>query len=547
MLRVTERLLTSGHAVWFVAAYAAAPGGKFQAAPKSRRLITPNAKEAPVLEAKLRELRARYGEYADMKAAISLLSWDQEVYMPPKGAAARGLQLATLSGLGHRLLTAPEMGTLLHDLDNHRDELAPDDRAFVAEALYDHTRALQLPEAFVRRFAEEQSKAYEAWVRARRESDFAAFQPHLETMVDLLRRKADYHGYQHTPYDALLEDYERGMTTAQLRDLFDELGPKQRNLVARVAASGERAETVWLDQEWPEAEQWALTLEVLRAMGYDLDAGRQDKSVHPFTTNFGVRDVRITTRFNPRDPFSALMGSMHEGGHALYEQGFPFEDERTVLAEAPSLGIHESQSRLWENLVGRSLPFWRWCTPLLRRHFPTQAMGLEPETVHRVLNRVRPSLIRVEADECTYNLHIILRFEIETALIERQIEAKDVPPLWNEKMKAYLGLDVPDDAHGCLQDIHWSHGAMGYFPTYALGNLYAAQLFERITQEISDLWAHVEAGDLAPLLGWLREHVHRYGRRKRAVEIVRDATGRDPDPKAFLRYLEEKFGDIYGL
>ncbi len=500
-----------------------------------------------MLEAKTQDLRARYGEYADLKASLAVLSWDQEVYMPPKGAAARGQQLATLSGLAHRLLTAPEMGALLHELDEQRDRLAPDERAFVAEALYDYTRAKQLPESFVRRFAEEQSKAYEAWTHARRASDFAAFRPHLETMVDLLRQKADYHGYADTPYDALLEDYERGMTTAHLRALFEELAPRQQDLVSRAAMPDRMAECAWLDQEWPEAGQWAFTMDVLRATGYDLDAGRQDKSAHPFTTNFGIRDVRITTRFNLRDPFSALMGSLHEAGHALYEQGFPPEDERTVLAEAPSLGIHESQSRLWENLIGRSLPFWRWCAPLLRRHFPAQAHGIESEAVYRAVNRVQPSLIRVEADECTYNLHIILRFEIETALVERHIEARDVPALWKEKMKAYLGLDVPDDAHGCLQDIHWSHGSMGYFPTYALGNLYAAQLFEKVREDIPDLWSHVASGDFAPLLDWLREQVHRIGRRKRAVEIVRDATGREPDPQAFLRYLEHKFGGLQAL
>ncbi|HNR30392.1 MAG TPA: carboxypeptidase M32 [Candidatus Hydrogenedentes bacterium] len=493
-------------------------------------------------EAKLRDLRARFGEYADVKAAIALLSWDQEVYMPPKGAAARGQQLATLSGLAHRLLTSGEMGALLKDLGEAGDGLGPDDRALVFETLHDYTRATQLPEAFVRRFAEEQSKAYEAWVRARRASDFAMFRPHLETMVDLLRRKADYHGYEQTPYDALLADYERGMTTARLREIFGELAPKQRDLVARIAASGPQREPAWLDQEWPEPAQEALTVDVLRAMGYDFEAGRQDKSAHPFTTNFGIRDVRITTRFNPRDPFSALMGSMHEGGHALYEQGFPPEDERSVLAEAPSLGIHESQSRLWENLIGRSLPFWRWCTPLLQRHFPDQARALNPEAAYRALNRVAPSLIRVEADECTYNLHVILRFEIEVALIEGELAVADLPDVWNGKIKDYLGLDVPDDARGCLQDIHWSHGAMGYFPTYALGNLYAAQLFEEIVEDIPALWTQVEHGDFAPLLAWLREHVHRHGRRKKAVEIVRDATGREPDAQAFLRYLECKFG-----
>lgn len=487
-------------------------------------------------------LKALFKDYLDVRAAVSVLGWDQEVMMPPKGAAARGAQLAALSAMAHRLLTAPEMARALDDAE--RDADSEEARRLVAEMRFDYTRATQVPEAFVRRFTVAQSRAYEAWTRARSASDFHLFLPHLRIMVDLLREKSEFHGYSDTPYDALIEDYERGMTTAQIAPLFAELAPKQSAIVARIAAQGAPEVPAWLDRVWDEQAQSTLTLRVLRDMGYDFDAGRQDKSVHPFTTSFGLYDVRITTRFSPDEPFSALMGSMHEGGHALYDQGFRPEDEGTVFAEGASLGLHESQSRMWENLIGRGQAFWRYALPIMREHFPDLPRAAGAEDLYRAVNRVEPSFIRVEADECTYNLHIILRFEIERALIEGRLDAAEVPEVWNAKMKAYLGLDVPDDARGCLQDIHWSHGSMGYFPTYALGNLYAAQLFEQIRVDLPDLDERVARGEFGPLLDWLRKHVHCFGRRKSAVETVRDATGREPGPDAFLRYLETKFGAL---
>ena len=491
--------------------------------------------------------RERLGEVYDLRAATALSHWDMEVNMPPKGGPARGKQLATLSALTHRLFTAEEFGGLLHRLHEMNDKLAADEATLVAETLYDYERARKLPEAFVQRLAEEESKAYQVWVKAREASDFQMFQPNLETLVDLARQRAEYLGYEDTPYDALLEDYERGMTAGRLQETFDALLPRQKRLVARIAAAGPQTGLDWLEGAWEEDAQWRMTLRVLEDMGYDFAAGRQDRSVHPFTTNFDIGDVRITTRVNASELFSCLTGSIHEGGHALYEQGFREEDRRTTLAEAPSLGIHESQSRMWENMAGRSLPFWEHYTPLLRQHFPGRLDTVSPEQVYRAINQVRPSLIRVEADECTYNLHIILRFEIEKALVEGDLAAGEVPGAWNEKMKDYLGLDVPDDARGCLQDIHWSHGSFGYFPTYALGNLYAAQLFEQISEDVPGLWEHVRRGDFAPLLGWLRTQVHRAGRRKTAVELVRDATGREPGPDPFLRYLEGKYEALYEL
>lgn len=488
----------------------------------------------------------RLGEVIDVQAAIALLHWDEEVYMPVKAGEARGRQLATLSALAHRMFTSPDMGGMIEELLGQADKLDMDQRKLMEETWYDYQRAVRLPDTFVERFAEACSRSYHAWVTARAESNFSLFQPRLETMVGLLREKAEYLGYEGSPYNALLEEFERGMRMEELRDLFFSLAPRLTALAQRIAAA-DPPDTRWLDHSWDEPPQWDFSLKVLTDMGFDFEAGRQDRSVHPFTTNFDICDVRITTRINPRDLFSGLMGSIHEGGHALYEQGFLEKDRRTLLAQAPSLGIHESQSRLWENIIGRSLPFWKHYLPELKKQYPGQLDTITPEQVHRAINRVRPSLIRVEADECTYNLHIMLRFEIEVALIEGAIHVEDVPALWNAKMKQYLGVDVPEDRLGCLQDIHWAHGAMGYFPTYALGNLYAAQLYEKMLQDMPAFWNHIEQGDFSPARQWLRGHVHQVGRRQTASAIIEAATGAKPSTEPFLHYLCGKYGPLYGL
>ncbi|MBM3288817.1 MAG: carboxypeptidase M32 [Candidatus Hydrogenedentes bacterium] len=493
------------------------------------------------------QLRERVNAVADIHASIAVLQWDQEVYMPPKGAVSRGMQLATLSALAHREFTAAETGRLLDACESVRGELNEADERLVAIARYDFERARKLPETFVHTFAQETSAAFGAWVQARDASDFAQFRPYLDRLVGLSREKAEYLGYTGSPYNALLEDYERGMTSEQLKVIFAELAEKQSMLVERVLASPRRADTSWPGGEWDVQAQWDFGMRVLRNLGYDLEAGRQDKSVHPFSTIFAIDDVRITTRFSTGEFFSSLTGTIHECGHALYMQGHSREDARTMLADGASLGMHESQSRMWENMIGRSLPFWKHYTPVLREHFPGRLDSVTPEQIYAALNRVHPSLVRVEADECTYNLHIILRFEIEVGLIEGTLRVDDVPAAWNAAVKRYLGLEVPDDARGCLQDIHWSHGAFAYFPTYALGNLYAAQLFEVIERDIPALWDHVASGDFAPLLAWLRSRVHRHGRRKLAPELMREIAGAVPSSEAFLTYLEQKYGALYRL
>lgn len=486
---------------------------------------------------RLRELLA---EIHDLSAAMSLLEWDMEVMMPPKGAVARGAQLATLAAIRHRLQTSPELARLLDDLARRTTD--SDEARLVAEARHDYERATKLPESFVRRFAEAQSAGYNAWLGAKANSDFAAFRPHLETLLELAREATGHYGYEGSPYNALLDNFERGMRAERLRPLLADLAARQKQLVARIVEHQAPRNDAWLEGTWDIAAQRAFSLRVLADMGYDLDAGRLDTAPHPFCTHFDIQDVRITTRYDERDPFSALFSTMHEAGHALYDQGFDPAWNRTPLADAPSLGIHECNSRMWENIVGRSEAFWTHYLPVLREHFPGRLDGVSVGQVLGVVNRVAPSLIRVESDECTYNLHVIARFELEMDLIEGRLAVADLPEAWNARYREYLGIEVPDDAHGCLQDVHWSHGMFGYFPTYTLGNLYAAQVFETACAEMPTLWDDIAAGRLLPLREWLRTKIHLVGRRHMAPDIVRSITGSEPAADAFLAYLERKFG-----
>ncbi len=496
--------------------------------------------------AELGELRGKLAEVFDVRAAIGLLSWDQEVNMPPKAAPARGQQLATLSGVAHRMFTDKGVGELLRRLGEAKG-LCADERRLVSETAYDYGRATKLPESFVTRFSEAASRGFHAWIKAKKDNRFSGFQQELDTLVGLCRERAELMGYEGSPYNALLEDYERGLRVEALRPMFATLARRQSALIGKIVKSPKQADLSWLDAAWDAGKQWDFTLRLLKDMGYDFAAGRQDKAEHPFTSEFDLYDVRVTTHLYEDNLFAGMMASLHEGGHALYEQGLREEDRRTPLGQAVSLGIHESQSRMWENLVGQSRPFWNHYGEVLRGYFPQELKGVSAEQIFRAVNHVEPTLRRLEADECTYNLHIILRFEIEVDLIEGRLKTADVPARWNELMKKYLGLDVPDDAQGCLQDVHWSHGALGYFPTYTLGNVYGAQMFDRIQQDIPELWTQIGQGNFCALLGWLREKVHRVGRRRLPAEIVRDATGKDPGVEPYLRYLEGKYGELYGL
>lgn len=498
---------------------------------------------------KLATLRQRLREVTDLQHAAAVLHWDQETYMPPGGLQARASQLSTLQGLAHQKFIADEIGQLLQDLAGPASELDPDsdEASLVRVTLREYTKARKVPSELEAALARATSLAHAAWVKARAASDFALFLPNLQQVLDLTLQKAEALGYQDRIYDALLDQYEPEMKTAQVEAIFTDLKAQIVPLIHAINEQLDAVDDSCLYGTFDEQKQWQMTLEVLERMGYDFQRGRQDRSAHPFTTSFSVDDVRVTNRIKEDYFATALFGAMHEGGHALYDQGVAPALEGTPLEGGASLGVHESQSRMWENLVGRSRGFWRFFFPRLRQFFPAQLDGLDAETLYRAVNKVKPSLIRIEADEVTYNLHIMLRFEMENELLEGKIKLADAPQAWNAKVQAYLGLTPPDDAHGILQDVHWSSGLIGYFPTYALGNLLAAQMFEKIRADIPDLDAKIEQGEFAPLLDWLRQNVHRHGAKFTPDVLTRRVTGRPLEAAPFVRYLKAKYGELYQI
>lgn len=493
---------------------------------------------------------AKWADITALGSAAAVLSWDQETQMPPKGQATRSHSLSVLAGLHHDKLTDP---SLLDAIDAASTEAhATGDATLIDQTIAarrDVIRALAVPGDLARRSAELQSRALGTWQQARHDDDFAAFAPLLSEVVAITKEQADAlvaAGLGATRYDVLLDGYEPGATEEQLVPLFADLRNELAPLVKAVADSGVTIDESPAHGEFPDDAQLALGRTVAAAIGYDFDAGRIDRSAHPFTTGFGQGDVRITWRSDPGDLRPGLFGIMHECGHAMYEQGLPDPYVRTPLGEAASLGIHESQSRLWENQVGRSREFWTWALPHLHEHLPGTA-DVTVDGLFPALHTVTPSPIRVEADEATYNLHIIARFEIEQLLMSGAIEVDNLPEVWNSTYQELLGIRPPSDADGVMQDIHWAMGAFGYFPTYLLGNLIAAQLFDAATDAIDDLPGLISAGDFAPLLGWLRTNVHCHGRRVAAPEIVKRATGRPLSSQPFLVQLQDTASEIYGI
>ena len=502
--------------------------------------------------ATLEPLTNRLLEIRRIQSAASVLSWDQETYMPAGGGAARAEQIATLEGLAHEKLVSQEVETLLADwIDPATGQAAAGwdepSRSLLRETWRDFSRAKKLPSAFVIRLSRECSLAQQAWVTAREESRFSKFLPSLRTIISLKREEADYLGYRNSPYDALLDTYEPGATIGQLAPLFTELRERLVVLLRKVKASGVAVDDTCLHQRFDQAKQIEFGRLVLVAMGYDFERGRLDLSAHPFTTSFHPTDVRVTTRVFEKDLPSCLFSCIHEGGHGLYDQGLDPRYYGSPLGESVSLGIHESQSRLWENCVGRSRAFWHCFYPILQQTFPQQLGTVPLDLFYAAINRASPSLIRVEADELTYNLHIMLRVEIEQALIENRVQPDDLPELWNEKMQSYLGIVPEQDAEGVLQDVHWSMGAFGYFPTYTLGNLYAVQFFEQAKQELPQLEEHIAAGQLVPLRRWLEQKIHRWGRMFTPDHLARRVTGKGVSPEPFLHYLEGKYRELYQL
>jgi carboxypeptidase Taq len=500
------------------------------------------------MEDKIKKLKELLAEAANLRAASSVLGWDQLVNMPEGGAADRGEQIATIESIHHQKSTADEVGRLLEDLAESVKDMNPDsdEARLVKVAKRDYDKQTKVPNEYVAEFARVSTVAQSVWEKAKIASDFESFQPHLEKLIDLRRQYADFFKPWDHVYDPLLDDFEPGMKTKEVQEIFNTLRPR---LVTLIKAIGEREQVdkSFLSYEYPEKDQRDFGVEVISKFGYDWKHGRQDKSAHPFTTSFGLNDVRITTRFKKDYLPTAMFGTMHECGHALYELGINKDYNRTPLADGASMAIHESQSRWWENLIGRSQPFWNHFFPRLQEIFPSQLGNLDAETFFRGVNAVEPSLIRVEADEATYNLHIMLRLEMEIALMEGSMEAKDAPEAWNEKFKDYLGIIPPDDAQGVLQDVHWSFGGFGYFPTYALGNLVSVQLWEKMESEIGNPEELVLNATFEPILVWLRENVHVHGAKYEPQELVQKVTGSKISPEPFIRYLETKFGGIYGL
>jgi carboxypeptidase Taq len=496
-------------------------------------------------------LLAHLAEAQTLASVSATLEWDQETGMPPKAVAFRAEEMGLLARLVHERVTQPAVGEWLAvceaDPALRQDaDAAPNLR----EIRRDYDRATRLPASLVVEMSETSSRAMEVWKEARRTSNFALFAPWLHKQVLLHRQEAACYGTPEggEPYDALLETYEPGMRSAELVRIFAPLREAIVTLLRRIADAPRTPDTSLQRARFPIPAQQALSRFVAQALGYDFEAGRLDESAHPFTTGMGPGDTRITTRYTEDRFLDALGSTMHEVGHALYEQGLPKGTHwGQPLAEACSLGIHESQSRLWENQVGRSRSFWGWALPEARRLLGSGLDGWDIDRVLGCVNAVEPSLIRVDADEVTYNLHVMLRFDIERALLRGDLEAEGVPSVWNERVRTDLGLTVPDDAHGCLQDVHWSGGMIGYFPTYTLGNLYAAQLWEAASTALAGLESDLARGRFEGLLHWLRENVHRHGRRWPAPELCRRVTGHAPAHEPLVRYLEDKLGPIYGF
>ncbi len=456
--------------------------------------------------------------------------------MPPSAIDFRAAQLAYFRGQSHRLFTAPEVGGWIAECEQQQVERETREAVNVREWRRAYDRATKLSPELVEEFERTTSIAWDAWVRARKASDFAAFKPHLAKLLELSLQMAEAWGYAEKPYDALLEGYEPGARTVDLQKVFDALRGQSVGLLSRI----ERKPRSELGGIFPIAAQQVFNKEVAQRIGFDFNAGRIDAAAHPFCTGLGPQDCRLTTRYDEKDFTDSLYSVLHECGHGLYDQGLPQEDHGTPMGSAVSLGIHESQSRLWENHVGRSREFWEYWLPVARKYFP-QLAGKSGEELYAHVNQVRPSFIRVESDEVTYDLHIILRFELEQKLLHGEIAVEDVPSVWNSTFKELFGLDVPDDAHGCLQDIHWSHGSFGYFPTYTLGNLNASQLFHRIETEQPTLRRSIAAGEYGALLASLREKIHRHGHRYLPPQLMEKATGEPTRADYHAKYLEKKF------
>lgn len=498
---------------------------------------------------KLQELRTRLAEINDIESAASLLYWDQATYMPPGGAAARGRQMATLRHIAHTKFTEPAIGQLLEDLQGYEASLPydSDEASLIRVTRLDYDRSVKIPPAFTAKFSQHSADSYEAWAKARPENNFAAVAPYLEKTLELSREMANFFpGYQHIA-DPLIDESDYGMNAQSVRSLFAQLRQQLVPIVEAIA-SQPIADATALHQHFPEPEQLAFSLEVIRQLGYDFQRGRQDKTLHPFMTKFSTGDVRITTRVRENDLNEGLFSTIHETGHALYEQGIARDFEATPLAGGTSSGVHESQSRLWENLVGRSRNFWEFCYPQLQSAFPQQLKQVSLDTFYRGINKVERSLIRTDADEVTYNLHVMIRFDLELALLEGNLSVNDLPAAWNDRYRSDLGIVPSCDTNGVLQDVHWYGGMVGgMFQGYTLGNLMSAQFFEAALQAHLEIPNQIRQGNFKVLHDWLKQNIYQHGRKYTAAEIVEKATLKPLSIEPFISYIKGKFGELYAL
>jgi carboxypeptidase Taq len=505
----------------------------------------------------LTKLKNRDKEIQLLSHTIALLGWDQETCIPEKSVNERAEQISLVEGLIHDRVTSEDTGELFSLLgaDERNPAGAPglsgNDAAFIREFYRIYKKRMKLPKELVTEFAKVTSLAQAKWAEARSKSEFGIFAPLLERIVDLTRKKADCMGYSLDPYDPLLDDFEPWMKNSELASIFGKLEPELSALAVRIAEKSGRVAPVAVDGEFDERKQREISESIMKMMGFDFGSGRIDVSAHPFTATLGSKDVRITTRYITSDPVSNVYSTIHETGHALYEQGFGDELYGTLLANGASMGLHESQSRLWENMIGRSRGFSARILSLLKDAFPAEFANVTPGDFYtRMINRVKPSFIRTESDEVTYNLHIILRYNLETRLVRGELAVADLPAAWKAESRKLLGIEPSNDSDGALQDIHWSFGSIGYFPTYALGNLYSAQFYAKLVEDVPD--ADGESGSfaddtIADILCWLREKIHSRGCTLTAADLCGKVTDAPLDPNFFMCYLERKYGDIYGL
>jgi carboxypeptidase Taq len=498
------------------------------------------------IEKTMESILKAYKNITNLGEVVSLMHWDQRVMMPPKGLAQRADALAFVERLFHEHLSAPALVEDIATADAGSSALDDDQQACLRDIKRQVDRAVKIPSDLVEAISRHVALSNAAWEKARADSDFDHFAPFLSTMVDLRIEEAQALGFADRPYDAMIDVFEPFASEASITAVFDDLRSRLVPFVQTILSKPKKSDALIHGPDFPVDKQREFGLKVIKDFGFDLEAGRQDVSVHPFCAGT-MGDVRLTTRFFANDLRPALFGMFHESGHGMYEQGFDSAKRGTPLAEYISLGIHESQSQLWESMVGRSLPFWKHYFPQLQEAFPKALGGASLQAFYEAINIIEGSLIRVEADEATYQLHVILRFEIESDLVNRRIAVKDLPEIWNKKMKDYLGVDVPNDGQGVLQDVHWCEGLFGYFPTYCLGNLYSAQFYAKAQKDLGDLDAQFERGEFAPLREWLRENIHKHGRRYTASELVERVTGEPLSAVPFMDYMQEKFGPLYDL